>query len=72
MSDTHEYSNGEITIVWQPDICMHSGNCVKNLATVFKPKERPWIQPENASTQEIMSAIDKCPSGALSYRKNER
>lgn len=71
MSKTHEYSNGEITVVWQPDLCIHSANCVKNLSAVFKPGERPWIQVENAASGEITNAIDKCPSGALSYRKNE-
>jgi len=72
MSKTHEYTNGEITVVWQPEICIHSANCVKNLPTVFKPKEKPWIRVENASSEEIMNAIDKCPSGALSYEKNEK
>lgn len=72
MSKAHDYANGEITVVWQPDVCIHSGNCVKNLSRVFKPQERPWIQVENASSEEIMKAIDKCPSGALSYRKNEK
>jgi uncharacterized Fe-S cluster protein YjdI len=71
MSKTHEYSNGEITVVWQPEVCIHSANCVKNLAAVFKPQEKPWIRVENASSEEIMKAVDKCPSGALSYRKNE-
>lgn len=72
MSKTHEYSNGEVTVVWKPDVCIHSGNCAKNLAAVFRPQERPWIQVENASSEEIMRAIDKCPSGALSYRENEK
>jgi uncharacterized Fe-S cluster protein YjdI len=72
MSKTHEYTNGEITVVWQPDHCIHSANCVKNLPAVFKPQEKPWIRVENASSEEIMNAIDKCPSGALSYRKNEK
>ena len=71
MSNEHEYSNGEITVVWKPDVCIHSGNCEKKLSAVFKPQERPWIQVENASTEEIMNAIDKCPSDALSFRKNE-
>ncbi|MBS1321678.1 MAG: (4Fe-4S)-binding protein, partial [Parabacteroides sp.] len=22
-----EYSNGELTIIWQPDLCQHSGIC---------------------------------------------
>jgi hypothetical protein len=39
---------------------------------VYKPKEKPWIQQENASVAELMAQIDKCPSGALSYmRKDE-
>lgn len=72
MSKTHEYTNAEVTVVWKPDVCIHSANCVKNLSSVFKPQEKPWIRVENASSEEIMSAIDKCPSGALSYRKNEK
>jgi uncharacterized Fe-S cluster protein YjdI len=72
MSESHEYSNGEVTVIWRPEVCVHSGNCVKNLSAVFKPDERPWIRIENASATEIVSAVDKCPSGALSYRKNEK
>ncbi|GAB1449440.1 (4Fe-4S)-binding protein [Bacteroidota bacterium] len=63
------YTNGEITIVWESSKCIHSGNCVKNNPAVFKPKEKPWIHPENSSSKEIMETINKCPSGALSYRK---
>ncbi|MCE3225962.1 MAG: (4Fe-4S)-binding protein [Bacteroidetes bacterium] len=67
-----EYSNGEVTIVWQSGLCIHSGNCVKNLPGVFKPKEKPWITPENASTEEIIAAVKKCPSGALSFYMNKK
>lgn len=66
-----EYSNGELTIIWKPDLCIHSGICVKTLPDVYNTKERPWIKIENATTQELISQIDKCPSGALSYRMNE-
>ena len=24
-----EYTNGELTIVWQPELCQHAGICVK-------------------------------------------
>lgn len=64
-----EYSNGEITIVWQSGKCIHSGNCVKNLPQVFKPREQPWIQPEGVTTQDIKDAVAKCPSGALSIKE---
>lgn len=67
---TKEYSNGEVTIVWQAAKCTHSGNCVKNLPQVFKPREQPWIRPENASTEQIVSTVKKCPSGALSIKES--
>ena len=66
-----EYSNGEITVVWEGDKCIHSKNCWNGLGSVFKPNEKPWIQVEGASSEEIMAQIDKCPSGALSYYKND-
>ena len=62
-----EYSNGELTIVWQPELCRHAGICVKTLPNVYHPKERPWIKMENATTEELIAQIKKCPSGALSY-----
>lgn len=66
-----EYSNKKITITWQPKLCQHAGICVKSLPNVYKPKESPWISIENASTEDLISQINKCPSGALSYHLNE-
>ncbi|MGW8122376.1 (4Fe-4S)-binding protein [Roseivirga echinicomitans] len=62
-----EYSNGELTVVWKPQKCIHAGECVKALPEVYNPKEKPWIKAENASTQDLKDQIAKCPSGALSY-----
>lgn len=66
-----EYSNGEITIVWQPKLCEHAGVCVRTLPNVYKPKEKPWIQIENATTDELIDQVNRCPSGALSFYMNE-
>ena len=67
-----EYSNGEITVIWKPRKCIHSEVCVKTLPNVYKPNEKPWIQAENATTEELIAQIDQCPSAALTYRlKNE-
>jgi uncharacterized Fe-S cluster protein YjdI len=68
---TKEYTNGEVTIVWQSEKCIHSGNCVKNNPDVFKPREKPWITPENSTTKKIIEAVKKCPSGALTYYINK-
>ncbi|WP_373523375.1 (4Fe-4S)-binding protein [Aquiflexum sp.] len=61
------YSNGEITVTWEPKRCTHSGNCVRGLPKVFKPKEKPWISINAASTIELIEQVKKCPSGALGY-----
>jgi uncharacterized Fe-S cluster protein YjdI len=66
-----EYSNGEVTVVWQPDKCIHSAVCVKGLPNVFRPREVPWIEINAATSQEIVDQVSKCPSGALSIKKSE-
>jgi uncharacterized Fe-S cluster protein YjdI len=66
-----EYSNGEVTVIWKPRVCQHAGECVKGSPTVFRPKEKPWISVDQASTDEMIATIKKCPSGALTYRMNE-
>lgn len=67
---TKKYTNGEVTIVWKPDTCIHSAICFKGLGEVFDPQKRPWITPEGASTERIIEQVKKCPSGALSYYLN--
>lgn len=70
---TKKYTNGEVTIVWQPSACIHSTICWKGatrLLSVFNPAERPWIKPEGADTARIIEQVKKCPSGALSYYMN--
>lgn len=66
-----EYTNGEITIVWKPKLCIHSTNCVKALPQVYDPEARPWIKPENATTEALLEQLKTCPSGALSYYMND-
>ena len=63
-----EYSNGEVTVLWDSSKCIHSANCVKNLPEVFKPKEQPWVQMEKSTNEKIRQTVAKCPSGALSIK----
>lgn len=71
MSKTKEYTNGEVTVVWQPEKCIHSENCRKGLPGVFDPDARPWVNTDGASTEEIIDQVSKCPSGALSTYRND-
>ena len=61
------YKGKNITIHDNRSVCAHAGYCTDNLASVFRMKEEPWIDPDAASVEEIIAAIRDCPSGALSY-----
>ncbi len=63
-----EYNAGDLTVVWQPSLCIHSEKCARGLSQVFDPNQRPWINMQGASPEAIMQQVDQCPSGALSYR----
>ena len=34
-----EYTNGELTIIWQPELCQHAGICVKINPPIPVPQE---------------------------------
>ena len=73
-SITKTYTNGEITIVWKPGVCIHSTICWKaatGLPEVFNPRERPWIKMESSTTERMIEQVEKCPSGALSFYYNK-
>lgn len=70
---TKHYTNGEVTVVWKPALCIHSKICwqeATGLPQVFHPATRPWITPEGSNTERIIEQVKRCPSGALSFFLN--
>ena len=67
----NEFTNGEITVTYEPKKCIHAEKCAKGLSEVFRTTVIPWIDMEAATTQRIISQIKKCPSGALNHFQNE-
>lgn len=71
---TKKYETEGLTILWKPHLCTHSAVCWRGAAglpEVFKPQEKPWIQPEGATDERIRQQIRMCPSGALSFVDKE-
>ena len=69
LMEEKNYQKEDIKVVWNSSKCTHSANCAKRLPSVFKPKELTWIQVENASKEEIIDQVAKCPSGALRIKE---
>jgi len=61
------YQAKRITIHDNRSICAHAGLCSDGLASVFRTKREPWIDPAGAEAEAIIETIRRCPSGALSY-----
>lgn len=62
------YETEGITVTFDPNICQHSGVCVRTLPAVFDVRRRRWVRPELASAEQVAAAVRACPSGALQYR----
>jgi uncharacterized Fe-S cluster protein YjdI len=60
-----EYRNHKIVVRYDPAICIHAGECVRGLSSVFDISKKPWINVNGASPDAIVDQIKRCPSGAL-------
>ena len=62
------YEAPGIVVTFDPNICIHSGVCVRGLPAVFDVRRKRWIAAEAASPAEVAAQVARCPSGALQYR----
>jgi uncharacterized Fe-S cluster protein YjdI len=61
-----EYTNDKLVVRYDPAICIHAGECVRGLPSVFNLSRKPWIDVNGASGAAVIQ-VELCPSGALSY-----
>ena len=63
-----EYSNKNITIVWNSKECCHCGACTRELPSVFDYHAKPWININGASESKIKNQVARCITGAISIK----
>ncbi len=56
-----------ITVHFNRAICSGAGECVRNLPSVFLSGVKDWIRPDQATVDEVVATVRRCPSGALTY-----
>jgi uncharacterized Fe-S cluster protein YjdI len=66
------YETNEITVTFEPDLCIHSGVCVRGLPAVFDVRRKRWVRPELAAAADVAAQVRRCPSGALKYQMKEQ
>jgi len=62
------YEAPGITVTCDPNICRHTGVCVRGLPAVFDVTRKRWVRPELATVEEVAEQVRRCPSGALQFR----
>lgn len=62
------YEEPHITVTFDPEVCTHSGICIRGLGTVFDVRRKRWVRPDLAEAQVIADQVARCPSGALKVR----
>jgi len=67
-----EYKGEQIVVSYDLARCIHAATCVKRLPAVFDIDKKPWVQPDNASADEVAAVVERCPSGALHSSRTEQ
>lgn len=62
------YETSDITVTFDPNICTHSGVCLRGLPAVFDVSRKRWIKPDLAASEHVAAQVSCCPSGALQYQ----
>jgi uncharacterized Fe-S cluster protein YjdI/CDGSH-type Zn-finger protein len=63
------YANDRIEVSWEPAFCIHAAECLRGLPAVFDNQRRPWITVDSGSAADISEVIQRCPTGALHFRR---
>lgn len=71
MAQVKEYWSDEIVVTFAAARCIHVAECLRGLPTVFDTGERPWIQPGNATADQVAEVVMRCPSGALHFQRKD-
>jgi uncharacterized Fe-S cluster protein YjdI len=63
------YEADEIIVTFDPNVCTHSGVCLRGLPAVFDVRRKRWIHADAAPASDVAAQIERCPSGALQYQR---
>ncbi len=65
------YEGAEVTVTFNPRLCSHAAECGRIASNIFNPKQKPWVQPDSGTVEEVKAVVAACPSGALQIAEGE-
>jgi CDGSH-type Zn-finger protein/uncharacterized Fe-S cluster protein YjdI len=62
----------DIDLIFSAKSCIHARHCVLGQPKVFQANVvGPWINPDAASLEALLTLAHMCPSGAIRYRRKD-
>jgi CDGSH-type Zn-finger protein/uncharacterized Fe-S cluster protein YjdI len=65
------YDGAEVSVTYNPQLCSHAAECGRLASHIFNPDQKPWVQPDNGSVDQVRAVVAACPSGALALGNGE-
>lgn len=65
------YRGEKITVCWQRDLCLHVGECGRADNDLFVVKRDPWCAPDEVEVDTVAEMVERCPTGALTYVRED-
>lgn len=59
------YEGKEVTVSFNPRLCGHAAECGRIASHIFDVAQKPWVQPDQGTVEEVKAVVAACPSGAL-------
>ena len=65
------YPGVDVTVKYDLKRCIHAAECVKGAPHVFDIKKKPWVDPDQGESNDLIEVIHQCPTGALTYVRHD-
>ena len=67
----YDFPGTDIDVQWDSRLCIHIAECVRSADELFEAGRDPWCIPDRCSKAEVREVVERCPSGALTYRDKD-
>ena len=68
---TRTFPGTDIDVQWDKRLCIHVAECGQADNELFDGDREPWCVPDTTAVDEVAEVCERCPSGALSYQRND-
>jgi CDGSH-type Zn-finger protein/uncharacterized Fe-S cluster protein YjdI len=67
----YEFPGENVDVRWDRRLCIHVQECTRAKGEVFAHGREPWGQPDLDEADYVAEVVERCPTGALTYRRKD-